>query len=102
VATLTFYVLLLVAGAQDIVAQKLDVSITVVTRTLQALAVGLPVASAVLTHRLCRDLSGATELAARKERIRHPVLVADTGDLTVASATRTERRWVRWLRRLLR
>jgi ubiquinol-cytochrome c reductase cytochrome b subunit len=70
VATLTFYVVLLVAGAQDIVAQKLDVSITVVTHTLQVLVFALPVAAALVANKLCRDLQGADALLARKEAVR--------------------------------
>ncbi len=57
---LTFYVVLLVAGAQDLIAQELEVSIIVVTRTLQVLVFLLPLAAAWLTWRICRDL-GAIE-----------------------------------------
>jgi ubiquinol-cytochrome c reductase cytochrome b subunit len=70
VATLTFYVVLFVAGAQDILAQKLSVSITVVTHTLQVLLFALPLAGALLAAKLCRDLQGADSLAERKEAIR--------------------------------
>ena len=67
VATLTFYIVLLVAGAQDIVAQKLDVGITTVTHSLQAMAVVLPVAAAALAFKLCRDLQGSDALAERRK-----------------------------------
>jgi ubiquinol-cytochrome c reductase cytochrome b subunit len=69
VATLTFYVVLLVAGAQDIVAQKLDVSIVVVTHTLQVLLFALPLACALLAYKLCRDLQGADRLAEVKREV---------------------------------
>jgi ubiquinol-cytochrome c reductase cytochrome b subunit len=71
VATLTFYAVLTVAGAQDIIAQKLDVSVTVVTHTLQALVLLLPVAAALFTAKVCRDLQGADALAARKAVVLH-------------------------------
>jgi len=79
VATLTFYGVLLVAGAQDIVAQKLDVSIVTVTHTLQVLLLVLPVLFAVLAWKVCRDLAGAEELAQRKARIRGEVPPDDGG-----------------------
>jgi ubiquinol-cytochrome c reductase cytochrome b subunit len=67
VATLTFYVVLLVAGAQDIVAQKLDVGITTVTHSLQAMAIVLPAAAAALAFKLCRDLQGSDALAEQRK-----------------------------------
>ena len=56
---LTFYVVLTVAGGQDILAQKLGVSIPPVTWTLRVLVLTLPLAVALLAHRLCRDLQAA-------------------------------------------
>jgi ubiquinol-cytochrome c reductase cytochrome b subunit len=63
VGVLTFYVVLVVAGAQDIVAQKLTVSIPSVTNTLRVLLFTLPLAAALFTWRTCRDLAvkGARE-----------------------------------------
>jgi ubiquinol-cytochrome c reductase cytochrome b subunit len=59
VGVLTFYVVLLVAGAQDLIAQWLQVSIISVTRTLQVLVFVLPLIAALFTWRLCRDLRAA-------------------------------------------
>jgi ubiquinol-cytochrome c reductase cytochrome b subunit len=73
VGTLTFYVVLFVAGSQDIGAQKFVTAIPTLTRILQALMVVLPALAAVLTWKICRDLSGASELEEEKERIRHRV-----------------------------
>ena len=56
VGVLTFYIVLFVAGAQDLIAQWFEVSILSVTRTLQVLVFALPLASALFTWRLCRDL----------------------------------------------
>lgn len=89
VATLAFYLVLFVAGAQDVVAQKLSVSITVVTHTLQVLLFALPLASALLTAKLCRDLQGADRLARRKEaaRVAPALLMAGPGPERVESRT---------------
>ena len=54
---LTFFVVLFVAGAQDVIAQKLSVSIPSVTNALRGLAVGLPLVIALLTWKVCRDLA---------------------------------------------
>jgi ubiquinol-cytochrome c reductase cytochrome b subunit len=68
VATLSFYVVLMVAGAQDILAQKINVNITVVTHTLQALVLVLPVLAAAASYKLCKDLQGEDALAVRKRQ----------------------------------
>jgi ubiquinol-cytochrome c reductase cytochrome b subunit len=57
VATLTFYVVLLLAGGQDIIAQKLGLDIVPVTETFRVLVFALPPAVALLAWKLCRDLS---------------------------------------------
>ncbi|HEX4493660.1 MAG TPA: ubiquinol-cytochrome c reductase cytochrome b subunit [Acidimicrobiia bacterium] len=59
VGVLMFYVVLLVAGAQDLFAQWFNLSILSVTRTLQVLVFALPLASALVTWKLCRDLGRA-------------------------------------------
>ncbi len=59
VATLTFYGVLLLAGGQDIVAQRLGVSVISVLRTFQVLVVVLPVLTALFAWKLCADLSAA-------------------------------------------
>src|SRR5581483_1859480 len=59
VGVLTFYVVLTVAGAQDIIAQKLGVSIPPVTWTLRVLVIALPLALALLARKLCLDLQVA-------------------------------------------
>jgi len=56
---LTFYVVLTVAGAQDIIAQKLGVSIPPVTWTLRVLLLALPLAAAALANKLCHDLQAS-------------------------------------------
>ncbi len=78
VAALAFYVVLFAAGSQDIIAQKFSTPIPTVTVVFDVLLVVLPLAGALITWKLCRDLSGAEELEAEKERIRRPP--PDVGD----------------------
>src|SRR5207245_7131287 len=54
---LTFFVVLFVGGAQDVIAQKLSLSIPTVTNALRGMAIGLPLVVAALTWTVCRDLS---------------------------------------------
>ena len=61
---LTFFVVLFVAGAQDVIAQKLSLSIPAVTNALRGLAVGLPLVIALLTWKVCRDLSAGDRTSA--------------------------------------
>ena len=56
VGVLTFYIVLTVAGAQDIIAQKLGVSIVPLTWTLRVLVFALPVLLGLLARRVCRAL----------------------------------------------
>ena len=56
VGVLTFYIVLTIAGAQDIIAQKLGVSIPPVTWTLRVLVLVLPVLLGLLARRICRRL----------------------------------------------
>jgi ubiquinol-cytochrome c reductase cytochrome b subunit len=69
VGVLTFYVVLFVGGSQDIVAQKLTVSIPTVLWTLRVALVVLPPLCALLTYRLARELQQTEDLEAEKERI---------------------------------
>lgn len=71
VGAFTFYTVLFVAGSSDIGAQKFVVGIPTFTRVLQVLVVVLPIVAALITWKICRDLNGADELEAEKERIRH-------------------------------
>jgi ubiquinol-cytochrome c reductase cytochrome b subunit len=59
VATLSFYVVLLAAGAQDLGAQHMRVPITTLTLALRISLVVVPIFAGVATWKLCRDLQGA-------------------------------------------
>ena len=72
IGALTFYVVLFVAGAQDIGAQKFGVPVPTVTWTLRILVLLLPPLTALLARKLCHDLVRAEELEEEKDEIRHP------------------------------
>jgi ubiquinol-cytochrome c reductase cytochrome b subunit len=69
VGVLAFYVVLLLAGGQDIVAQHLGVRVTAVVRAFQIALLAVPLAAALLTYKLARDLRGADEVAAEKASV---------------------------------
>ena len=71
VGTLTFYVVLFLAGSQDIGAQKLALPIPTLTRAFQVMVVVLPLLASLLAWKVCRDLAGGDELESKKEHIRH-------------------------------
>jgi ubiquinol-cytochrome c reductase cytochrome b subunit len=57
VGVLTFYIVLFFAGSQDVIAQKLHVSIPPVTFTFRVLLFMLPVVTALVARKLCLDLA---------------------------------------------
>jgi ubiquinol-cytochrome c reductase cytochrome b subunit len=72
-AVLTFYVVLFVAGSQDIIAQKLKVSIVPVTRVLRILVMVLPVVVAVVTYLVGHDLRREKSLEEARDEGEPPV-----------------------------
>jgi ubiquinol-cytochrome c reductase cytochrome b subunit len=64
VGALTFYVVLFLAGGQDIYAQKLGVSIEPVIWTFRVALFALPAAAAALAWKLCSDLAAADAIHA--------------------------------------
>jgi ubiquinol-cytochrome c reductase cytochrome b subunit len=75
VGVLVFYVVLVAAGAQDIIAQKLHLGIPAVTNTLRVLLFVLPLLTAWFTWHTCRDLA---EKGAREEDYPRPYPKART------------------------
>jgi ubiquinol-cytochrome c reductase cytochrome b subunit len=57
VAAIAFYVVLFVAGAQDVIASHFDVSVDVVRNLLRVLLVVLPPLAGYLAYRICRALA---------------------------------------------
>lgn len=59
VATFSFYLVLFVAGANDVLAARLDLAVDEVTVVLRVLALTLPVAAGLVAHRWARALRWA-------------------------------------------
>jgi ubiquinol-cytochrome c reductase cytochrome b subunit len=94
-SVLSFYVVLFVAGSQDIGAQKLAVSIPTVTWTLRVLLVTVPIVVFAITIRLCHDLVGVEDLEATKHRLRSPGSAAPSPSPSATIARSPGRRFVR-------
>lgn len=59
VAVLAFFVVLTMAAGQDIIAERLGISIPAVVWTFRSLLVVAPTLAAVVTHRACRGLTSS-------------------------------------------
>jgi ubiquinol-cytochrome c reductase cytochrome b subunit len=106
IATLSFFVVLTLAGAQDIVAQQLDAPIRTVNGVLRVLVFVTPVVCGLLAWKWARDLRAGESLevwAAKGEAYAGPteapveadLVKADAGGRPVAAAATTDRGWVR-------
>ena len=71
---LSFYLILTLAGGQDIIAQKFNLDIETVVWALRVLLVALPLGIALLTRKVCKDLAGEVRLEHEKEEARHLLL----------------------------
>jgi ubiquinol-cytochrome c reductase cytochrome b subunit len=69
VGVLAFYVVLLLAGGQDIFAQQLSVSVTSVVWAFRILVLVLPVVAGWLAWKISHDLRRSDEQAAHKEAV---------------------------------
>ena len=56
VAALAFYLVLFLAGGNDVIAARFDVSVNVMTYVLRVAVFVFPVVSGLLTYRLCKEL----------------------------------------------
>lgn len=85
VGVLTFYVVVFLAGSQDLIAMVLEVPITATVWVLRLAAVLLPLLTAALAYRVCRDLgasgppSGAERFAELDETPAHGVTRSSSG-----------------------
>jgi ubiquinol-cytochrome c reductase cytochrome b subunit len=87
-AVLTFYVVLFVAGSQDVIAQKLGVSIEPVTVALRVLLLVLPVVVAVVSYAVCHDLAQDKPLEEAQEEGEPPVAPAEAPPELVVAGER--------------
>ncbi|WP_426574593.1 cytochrome b [Aquihabitans sp. McL0605] len=63
-AALTFYLVLFVAGSQDVIAAKWNISVNHLNWVLRGAAIVLPVVAGFAVHRWCRDLGRGDRQAA--------------------------------------
>ncbi len=69
---ITFYIVLTLAGAQDVLSQQLDLSITAVVWGLRVLLVVVPLAVALFTYKTCKDLTAAEHLVEEQKEAKAP------------------------------
>ncbi|MEY2476488.1 MAG: ubiquinol-cytochrome c reductase cytochrome b subunit [Actinomycetota bacterium] len=69
VGVLAFYIVLLLAGGQDIFAERLRVSITSVLHAFQIGLFVVPLAAAVLAYKLAKDLRDSDRVTAEKRAV---------------------------------
>jgi ubiquinol-cytochrome c reductase cytochrome b subunit len=62
VATLTFYLVLFIAGGNDVLAAHFDVSVNAITYTLRVLVFVLPALNAFIAYKLCKELARRSPL----------------------------------------
>jgi ubiquinol-cytochrome c reductase cytochrome b subunit len=87
-AVLAFYVILFIGGSQDIIAQKLGVSIEPVTWVLRILVLVVPVVVAVVAYLVSRDLAQEKSLDDAREEGEPPAASAEEPAELVAAAER--------------
>jgi hypothetical protein len=86
VAVLTFYVVLFVGGSQEVIVQKLGVSIEPVTWTLRVAVIVLPLLTGAIAYAVCRDLAAEKSLEqAGQEREPPTALAEEPAELVTAS-----------------
>jgi ubiquinol-cytochrome c reductase cytochrome b subunit len=68
VAALSFFIVLTLAGGQDVIAQQLHASITSVTLALRIMLFAVPIVAAAITVKWCHDLQAGDKEARRRER----------------------------------
>ena len=66
VAVLAFYLVLFLAGGNDVIAARFDLSVNAVTYVFRVLLFVLPVVSAIVTYRLCRELAARDRIVEEK------------------------------------
>ncbi|HJP66520.1 MAG TPA: cytochrome bc complex cytochrome b subunit [Actinomycetota bacterium] len=90
IGSLTFYVVLFLAGSQDIGAQRFATAIPTITQVLRVMLAVLPPVAAIIAWKMCHDLSAADELEAEKHRIQHRQGGGPHGPQGPPTATETE------------
>ena len=69
VGALAFYVVLFVAGGNDVIAARFDLSVNLVTYVFRCSLFVLPVVVGFVTYRLCKELSARDPTAGRRGQL---------------------------------
>ena len=80
VAAIAFYVVLVFAGGQDVLASHFDVSVDLLRTIFRILLLVAPVVSGLVAHRICRNLAEGTVHPARTP-VGAVLVRTDTGEL---------------------
>jgi ubiquinol-cytochrome c reductase cytochrome b subunit len=86
VGALTFFVVLTIAGGQDIVAQQLGVGIAVVANSLRVLTLALPFVTGLVTWKICREIRASGRLRREEQLTEPPVAPYETPPDTSSAA----------------
>ncbi len=78
VGAITFYLVLLAAGAQDVLASHFEVSVDLVRNILRALLVVAPLAAGFVAHRICRAL-GSSGAHPERNPVGYPITRTSAG-----------------------
>jgi ubiquinol-cytochrome c reductase cytochrome b subunit len=73
VGVLTFYIVLLIAGGDDIIADVFGLSIYIIVDVLRVLVIVLPIATALFTWKLCHDIKASGHVEVAEERTEPPI-----------------------------
>ncbi|MBV8949305.1 MAG: cytochrome bc complex cytochrome b subunit [Actinobacteria bacterium] len=73
VGVLTFYIVLLFAGGDDIIADVMGVPIYTVVNALRLLVIVLPIVTGLIAWKLCRDIRASGHVEEAEERTEPPI-----------------------------
>jgi ubiquinol-cytochrome c reductase cytochrome b subunit len=80
VGALAFYAVLFVAGGNDVLAARFDVSVNLITDALRVALFVVPIATSFLTYRLCKELSARSPIPGEPEALLGGELIIRTED----------------------
>jgi ubiquinol-cytochrome c reductase cytochrome b subunit len=67
IGALAFYAVLFVAGGNDVIAARFEVSVNLITNILRVSLFVVPVVAGIFTYRLCKELAARSPTAGEPE-----------------------------------
>jgi ubiquinol-cytochrome c reductase cytochrome b subunit len=80
IGALAFYAVLFVAGGNDVLAARFDISVNLITDALRVALFVVPIATGFLTYRLCKELSARSPIPGEPEAPLGGELIIRTED----------------------